>query len=234
MARRIHYFVRDNGVNIISDEEWEKIQKLQRWYNSEFIWSAGRLALKMYSIFPNWENKNVDKKLFWEIISKRRNELSKLELSENRIIEQLQEEGLIIAKRGGYRDNCIASGFTKVAGNEFNAYLVCEFLLKVSTIAQKCCIEVHDEGKFIKCQTVSFKNGDVTSDQRKIFSTVNPEKYNNFPRYHTYVLNYAGLDIDDKNKILHDWKWLGFDDNYDFNGDDSSGYDLNKKIRGFS
>lgn len=234
MARRIHYFVRDDGVNIITDEEWENIQRLQRWYNSEFIWSAGRLALKMYSIFPNWENYTSNKNDIFKIISKELKKLTELKLPENKIIEQLQQEGLIIAKRGGYKDDCIVSGFTKVGGNEFNAYLVCEFLLKVSTIAKKCCIEVHDEGHFIKCHTAKFIAGEVVAAcEGRIFSIVDPKKYDNYPRYYNYVLNYSELNNDEKGRVLHDWRWLGFDDNYDINGDDMQGYDLNKKIKGY-
>src|SRR3989442_10557590 len=36
------------------------------------------------------------------------------------IIAQLEADGLVIAKRGGYFDQCLASGFTRVAGNELD------------------------------------------------------------------------------------------------------------------
>jgi len=40
------------------------------------------------------------------------------------------------------------------------------------------------------------------------------------------------LNRKDKLAILHDWNWLGYGDPYDFEGDDLTGYDLNKKAKG--
>ncbi len=34
MARRIKYWIEDNGKNFMTDDEWDEIMKLQRWYNS--------------------------------------------------------------------------------------------------------------------------------------------------------------------------------------------------------
>ncbi len=244
MARTIHYKIIDDPGNRVTDNEWEEILRLQHWYNSEFIWTAGRLALKMYAVFPNWEEFDGDEKELIERITKRQRDLRKSGYSENEIILQLESDGLVIAKKGGYMDNCLASGFTKVAGNEFNAYLVCEFLLKASTIAKNAEFSLYDEGRFIKSKRIKIQDGiirvsageeqkgitDELVRERKIFSIVNSQKYDEFPKFRTLVAGYNDLDDSEKMEILKDWNWLGFGENFDINGDDLQGYDLNVKV----
>ena len=247
MARTIHYTISDNGSNVITDLEWEAISRLQHWYNSEFFWTAGRLACKMYEVFPNWEGQAGDTRSLAERIGRRRKDLRRAGLSENEIVLKMVADGIVLAKRGGYSDHCLASGFTKVAGNEFNAYLVCEFLLKSSLIATKAEFCVIDQGKFIKCGEVRFLAGHARVIQpserladrgrmvgeQGVFSIVNPEKYSAFPQFRSFVSEFNDLEEEERTRILHDWNWLGFGDNFDLNGDDIQGYDLNSKVLGF-
>ncbi len=248
MARKLYYKIIADGKNEITNEEWESILRLQHWYNSEFIWTAGRLGFKMYAVFPNTDltMKNVD--ALEQIIRRRRRELKEDGLSENETIQQLEAEGLIIIQKGGYFDHCIASGFTRVAGNEFNAYLVCEFLLKVSLIAPRSVISVYDEGEFIKSKNIMFHIGNVIlqlSDTSKlvyfqemvnnhhVFSIIDPAKYDNFPKFKSSISDFNELDFNERLAVLKDWNWLGFGDNFDIHGDDVQGSDLNKKVLGF-
>lgn len=249
MARKIYYKIQDDGTNIITDKEWDEIIKLQHWYNSEFIWTAGKINFKMFAVFPNIEEKYDDEEKLWQLIVERRAILRKEGLSENEIVRQLEAENLIIAKKGGYFDNCIASGFTRVANNEWNAYLVCEFLLKVSIIVHQATLTVIDEGKFIKPQYIKLCNRNLTivlhdttretyyssmAKNRRVFSIVDPMKYDNFPLYQSMVENFKELKNEEQQHVLHDWNWLGFENNFDINGDDIQGYDLNKKVESFS
>lgn len=251
MARRIKYWIEDNGKNFMTDEEWEEIMKLQRWYNSEFVWTAGKINFKRFAIFPNWENVELmiwagEKDPVKNIIEKRFEMLLSSGMNEVEALEKLEKEGLIFLKRGGYIDNSIASGITRIGGNEFNAYLLCEFLLKVSFIATGVEISVYDEGEFIKSGFVKMKMGEVyvqktdrVSEEKwgemrrykKVFSIVDPAKYTNYPRLKNVIPNYNSLNKKDKLAILQDWNWLGYGDPYDFEGDDFTGYDLNRKAR---
>ena len=248
MARKIYYKILDEGGNKITDEEWEGIAKLQHWYNSEFMWTAGKIALKMYAVFPNIGHYLYEEDELWQRIVDRRKEMRELGLQENEIIRQLESEGLIIAKKGGYFDGCIASGFTRVAANEWNAYLVCEFLLKASLIALTSTIIVEDEGEFIKPKTVFFQNGNVIlllEDESKstyyktmiahrhVFSIVDPAKYDHFPVYKTMLTDFKTLDREERRTLVKDLNWLGFENNFDVNGDDVQGVDLNKKVSSF-
>ena len=248
MARKLYYTIPDDGKNSISDKEWEEILRLQHWYNSEFIWTAGRIALKMFAVFPNTDNTLYNEDELWQKILSLRRQLRAEGHSENDIVQHLEMEDLIIVKKGGYFDNCIASGFTRVAGNEFNAYLLCEFLLKVSLIVPNISIDIRDEGEFIKSKQVTFRQGNVLLSRnektkssylqemitnRHVFAIVDAAKYYQFPKFKTTIFNFNNLTKEEKSSILQDWNWLGFDNNYDLHGDDIMGFDLNKKIQSF-
>ncbi|HUI31099.1 MAG TPA: hypothetical protein VLX91_12875 [Candidatus Acidoferrales bacterium] len=243
MARRIFYRVVNDGKNFISGEEWEEIHSLQRWYNSEFFWTGGKLNFKRFVIFPNYE-------LVGAASGKIREEFSKLEktgYSEEEIVDKLESRGLIIVKRGGYEDGMIGSGFTRVADNEFNAFLVLDFLVKVSCIATTSALDVFDEGSFVKTHSISLNNGGATvkdvdlapevleeiKSTRRVFAIVNPDKYDGHSEFTNYVNNFNDLRADERAKIVEDWNWLGHESktSFDFNGDDFFGFDLNKKLR---
>ena len=245
MARRIFYRVVDDGKNFISGEEWEEIHSLQRWYNLEFFWTGGKLNFKRFIIFPNYE-------LVGTASGKIREEFSRLEstgLSEEEIVDKLESRGLIIVKRGGYEDGMIGSGFTRVADNEFNAFLVLDFLIKVSRIASTSTIEVYDEGCFVKTHSLILTNGGASIKERDIapevveeikttrraFAIVNPDKYNGHPEFTDRVNDFNELLPDERAKVVENWNWLGHESraNFDFNGDDFFGFDLNQKLSFF-
>ncbi len=248
MARKIYYKILDDGGNQLTDNEWEEISRLQHWYNSEFVWTAGKLALKMFVVFPNFEGRHSTEDELWEHIVSRRRELRSASFNENAIIHRLESEGLIVVKWGGYFDNCLASGFTRVAANEFDAYLVCEFLLKASLIARNAYIIVSDQGEFVKTKIVRFHNGHVSVplqnevnlqfyksavDNRHVFAVVDAAKYDHFPKFESVISGFNDLPKYERQSILHDWNWLGFERNFDINGDDVTGFDLNKKVASF-
>ena len=248
MSRRIIYRIADGGGNRFSESEWEEIDRLQHWYNSEFSWSTGRIAVKRYILFPNAEDfQNVETPI-WEIIGQRHTSLRHEGLSEREIISQMEKDNLVIVKWGGYYDDCLASGFTRLANNEWNAYLVCDFLLKASTLCPNACINVTDEGRFIKTGQVEFRNGAVEVENavvapdvhakdlcatRRVFSVVDPEKYNRHPTFRNMIPEFSKLKMSERNQVVRNWNWLGYEGNFDANGDDLSGFDLNTKVRSF-
>lgn len=248
MARKLYYSIPDDGIHSISDNEWEEVLRLQHWYNSEFFWTAGRLTFKMFAVFQNPDALDVDEETLWKRIASLRTELAISGMNENEIIRMLEQEGLIISKKGGYTDGCLASGFTRVANNEWNAYLVCDFLLKASAILPSCTLTVRDDGAFIKPGTIQLQDGKVLVsvhdndarnriaamvDNRSIFSIVDSAKYDNLPAYKTTVSKFNELEKDEQRTIVSDWNWLGFEQNYDRDGDDVQGENLNKKVGKF-
>ena len=248
MGRRIIYRIRDIAGNVLDEEHWGDIQRLQHWYNSEFHWSTGKISLKRYIAFPNTEEFSGLNQSVWEILAERQQSLRNQGLSEKQIVEQLERDQLVFVKWGGYYDNCLASGFTRVADNEWNAFLVCDFLLKASTICPDATIQVEDEGQFIKTGIVWFQGGSVLlpknelripffveemREDRHIFSIVNPEKYQNHRRLLNSIPNFNRLEKLERRTLVQNWNWLGYGDSYDTEGDDKKGYDLNSKVKAF-
>jgi hypothetical protein len=243
MARRIFYQVADDGRNFISGEEWDEIHSLQRWYNLEFFWTGGRPDLRRFVIFPNYDCVGTKPgKIREEFLN-----LEKRGLSEEEIVCKLESDGLILVNRGGYEGGMIGSGSTRVADNEFNAFLVLDFLIKVSHIASTAMIEVHDEGDFVKTRSISLSDGDVfvkekalsqeireiVKSTRRVFAIVNPEKYDGHSELTNCVSDFNDLAADERAKVVEDWNWLGHESkaDFDFNGDDFFGFDLNQKVR---
>ncbi len=242
MARKIYYRVHDNGKNFISGEEWDAIRSLQRWYNSEFFWTGGKLNLRRFVVFPNFDTVGRDVR----IVRRRFAELEKAGYSEEEIVNELEARKFIIVKRGGYEDGMLASGYTRVADNEFNAFLVLDFLLKVSRIARTSSIGIYDEGFFVKTQRIEIANGDVivkesqttgeayeeSKTSRRIFAVVNPDKYDGHPDFTNRVNEFNDLLPYERVRVVEDWNWLGYESkaDFDFNGDDFVGFDLNQKV----
>ncbi len=248
MGRRIIYRITETNGNRFSDEEWEGVERLQHWYNSEFTWSSGRLALKRYVLFPNSEDFENLEMPIWDLIARRHQLLGAKGLSEREIIEQMEKDRLVVVKWGGYYDNCLASGFTRVADNEWNAYLVCDFLLKASTLIPDATVSVLDEGRFIKTSHVDLKNANASLPgdapitgagaeealhARKIFSVVDPDKYNRHPAFRNIIPEFNKLKSSERMKLVRNWNWLGYEGNFDADGDDKKGLDLNAKVRSF-
>jgi hypothetical protein len=248
MARKLSYRIIDDNENRILDPEWEEIGRLQDWYNKEFPWTAGSLRFKRFVVFPNSSHRVLTEPAVVERIGEIIARLKRNGRSEAEIVDHLSGLGLIFVKRGGYFDGCLASGFTRVAGNEYNAYLVCEFLLHASRIASQSSIYVEDEGTFIQSRSVMLRDGSVllnsgftyegrTGEEfihcRHVFSVVNPEKYDGWPSFRTTIPDYAFLDVDERNRILRDWNWLGFERGDEGRGEDHNGLDLNRKVRDF-
>jgi hypothetical protein len=248
VSRRIIYRIYEAGGNTISESEWGEIDRLQHWYNSEFSWSTGRLAIKRFVLFPNAEDfQNIDMPI-WEVIGQRHASLRAEGLAEPEIVSQMERDRLVIVKWGGYYDNCLASGFTRVADNEWNAYLVCDFLLKASTLCPNASINAVDEGRFIKTGMIDFRNGvaevpagslapgmdsENLCASKKVFSVVDSDKYNRHPTFRNMIPEFNKLKTSERNKLVKNWNWLGYDGNYEVDGDDISGVDLNQKVRSF-
>jgi hypothetical protein len=199
----------------------------------------------MYAVFPNEADIGRTREEISRIVRRRMEEGKAAGLPENTLLQRLCDEGFVTLKKGGYFDGCIASGFTRVAGNEFNAYLTCEFLLKASRIASQARIHLLDEGSFLKSREATIQAGDVILsargagerevleamiENRHVFSIVDPAKYDRYPRLAHTVEDFNGLPEEDREGIVQDWKWLGFESNFDRNGDDVQGFDLNRKV----
>jgi hypothetical protein len=248
MPRAIRYHVDETPENDIPNDAWKEIVRLQHWYNSEFIWSCDRLALKRYILFPNYESIPDMPYRTAKFHFRKRWLQKKIELQDEiAAVKAVVEEGLFDVRWGGVRDNSIASGITRVADNEFNAYLVCEFLLKCSVIATAATFVAEDEGRFILTKRAMFRNGDIliarddlaplvpdldtTLEIPQVFSVVNPTRYDEHPRFTQNVEDFEEMDDEEITVNVNNFKALGFAQNYETAWGDGEGLNLQQRAR---
>lgn len=246
MPRALRYYIPDTGESSIDNTMWTELTRLQHWYNSEFIWSCDRIGLKRYILFPNYD-KIPDMPYHTARYHFRKRLLAKkIELQDElAAVRAMEEEGLFAVRWGGVRDNAIASGITHVADNEFNAYLLCEFLLKCSTIATETSFHVEDEGKFVIPGKVMFRNGeiyvnredlyasgtDISLDTPQVFSVVNPGRYDEHPRFSQTLDDFEDLDDTTVTESVSNYGVLGFSQNYETAWGDNDGLNLQLRAR---
>lgn len=167
MGRTIHYLVEDDGKNHLTDEEWQKIEALQKKFDTDYTWTCENLCLERFTIQPNWpawESTGLEVKQVWDRIH--------VELDELAGMQKLLDHGLIEVTRGGYRgEGYLMSGFTKVRDDESNAALVVRFLTEASVLAPGIRIKVHDEGDYLACPVV-IHNGRMEPDKQEITSQI--------------------------------------------------------------
>lgn len=246
MSRRIIYKIKERPEYLVTEEEWDEIKRLQHWYNSEFSWSTGKLAFKRYILFPNTDEFSGLDTPIWEIIHERKEKLAAQGYSEHEIVGQLERDKLVIVKWGGYYDDCLASGFTRVADNEWNAFLVCDFLLKASTLLPHVMIEIQDEGHFVRTKRIWLRDAVAMIPRRarassawsnavknkSFFACVDPKKYERHPVFRNSIPGFNDLEISERRAVVRNWNWLGFD-NRDTGEDSRPGLvNLNAKLRG--
>lgn len=248
MGRRILYRIPASDAHAVSEEQWDEVLRLQRWYNTEFFWSSGRLVFRRYVLFVNAEEFSD---LEWspqEIVESRKAFLREGGLNELDIVRQLERDGLVSVRWGGYQDHSYASGFTRVANNEWNAYLVCDFLLKVSLAVPGAAIVVMDEGQFIRTGTVQFRNGSVEVPLKtpgaseaasqaiqsgRVFAVVDPVRYADHKVAKNVIPQFSKREREERRKLVQDWNWLGFGNRGSEIEEPKAGLDLNAKVKRF-
>ena len=246
MPRALRYYIEDSADNTIPNTAWPEIVRLQHWYNSEFIWSCDKIGLKRYMLFPNYDRipdmpYHTAKYHFRKRLLQKKIELQ----DEIGAVRAMEEEGLFTVRWGGVRDDSIASGITHVADNEFNAYLLCEFLLKCSTIASEATFVAEDEGRFILTRRAAFRNGEIQIrredvypreesiplDVPQVFSVVNASKYDDHPRFAQNVEDFDDMDEETITETVHEYGVLGFAQNYETAWGDAEGLNLQLRAR---
>lgn len=246
MPRALRYHIDDTPENRIDSRMWAEIARLQHWYNSEFLWSCDRIGLKRYILFPNYDAIPDMPYHTARYHFRRRLLAKKIELQDElAAVHAMVAEGLFMVRWGGVRDDSIASGITHIADNEFNAYLLCEFLLKCSTIATEASFVVEDEGHFVLTGRAAFRNGELlvrredlradadrdTLDIPQAFSVVNPAKYDDHPRFSQNIEDFDDHDETMMTASARDYGALGFATNYETAWGDNEGLNLQQRVR---
>lgn len=244
MPRALRYYIDETADNTVESTVWREIAQLQHWYNSEFLWSCDRVGLKRYILFPNYDTIPDMPYHTAKYHFRKRLLAKKIELQDEvAAVRAMEAEGLFTVRWGGVRDNSIASGITHVADNEFNAYLLCEFLLKCSTLATGATFVVEDEGRFILCGRVMFRAGeilvrrddlypdsaDVSLDIPQLFSVVNPTRFDDHPSFSQNLEDVDDLDEAARIDSTGRFGALGFASNYETAWGDGEGLNLQQR-----
>ncbi|MBU2464686.1 MAG: hypothetical protein KKG02_10780 [Candidatus Edwardsbacteria bacterium] len=189
MGRTLHYDV----VGKITDDEWDKIDDLQDEYNIKNRWTCEHLSLTRipywYPRWPNWfKDSKLDKGVTadkaWNIVYSHLEGLNGVNL-EKKVMELVN--GRLLALGNARKEGIAASGFTKVADNEWNAKLVTDFFIEVSKISRGSAVKLHDEGDYILCQYIIIERGIVKPDHDRIREyIVNLERKANDPKWERY------------------------------------------------
>ena len=248
MPRALRYYVDDNGRNRITNEEWTQIAATQHWYNSEFFWSCDKIGLKRYILFPNYDHMPEMPYRTARFHFRKRLLAKKIEVGNwVEAVEALVDEGLFSVRWGGTRESSIASGITHVADNEYNAYLLAEFLLKCSTIVPDATFTLEDEGRFVLPGRAMFRQGKVlvhredlaatpqnetSGETPQIFSLVNHARYDDHPTFTQSIEDFDELDEAELAEAIGLTNGLGFGENYDDEEGDREGLDLQKRAIG--
>jgi hypothetical protein len=247
MSRRIVYKIKERPEYLVTEGEWDEIKRLQHWYNSEFTWSTGNLAFKRYILFPNVDEFSGLDTPIWDIIRERKTKLQEQGHSEYEIIGQLEQDRLVVLKWGGYFDDCLASGFTRVADNEWNSFLVCDFLLKASTLLPHVMIEIFDEGGFVRTKRLWLRDAVAMVPRKKrttgiwervikenrFFASVDPKKYDKHPVFKDSIPGFNELEMEERRALVRNWNWLGFENSEGYDDSVPGMVNLNSKLRGF-
>ena len=246
MSRRIIYKIKERPEYLVTEGEWDEIKRLQHWYNSEFTWSTGNLAFKRYILFPNVDEFSGLDTQIWEIIRERKAKLQAQGNSEYEIVGQLERDRLVVVKWGGYFDDCLASGFTRVADNEWNSFLVCDFLLKVSTLLPHVMIEIFDEGGFVRTKRLWLRDAvamvprnkrtagiwESVIKEKRFFAAVDPKKYDKHPVFKDSIPGFNELELEERRALVRNWNWLGFENSEGTDDSVPGIVNLNVKLRG--
>ncbi|OGJ85799.1 MAG: hypothetical protein A2268_00910 [Candidatus Raymondbacteria bacterium RifOxyA12_full_50_37] len=165
MGRTLHYTLLRNDAFPITEKDWDRIIAATEAFNTKFTWTCERVGFHNVDYYPRWPSRFKNSRLpvdgdAWEYINARYKRLEKRNLNHLQIVRRMLSEKFI-AIHGDNPDKIDlqqANGFTKVAGNEWNAFLTVAWIVTVSTMLPNHEIELNDEGHFLKCPLV-IKNG---------------------------------------------------------------------------
>lgn len=183
MGRTLHYTLRKETN--LTEKEVQKIQKISERYNSgsyENIWSCENFYLDPAFFIPNVQNPVLRQESerqgvsLDEVVYQRFDHLLNEGYNQLQAKEKMIKEKFAVTfnRKRDIKKEC--AGFTKVQGNEMNAFLVLEALIDISKEVKKAEIHLEDEGKFLLCP-IYIKNGkcfpdlDYFQEKKKFFSS---------------------------------------------------------------
>ncbi len=176
MGRTLFYKLHRNPAIKVTDGDWERIDKLTTCFRTKFRWSCETVGFYTLDFHPRWREWFPDSRLpsdqkGWEFVNAAYEELKQKGLSRLKIIRRLHRQKLIDYDGANGLDLQSALGSTKVAGNEYNAFLVAVWLAEVSKLLPHHKFELRDEGRFLKV-ALMLQNGLAKPDLDYVRHTI--------------------------------------------------------------
>lgn len=179
MGRTIHYKI--PKINPISVKDFKAMEEVQEEYRQRFTWTCESLYLEKCSWYPRWPDWYADSALpKGKSVDEIYEYLQGL-MNNGYSLSRLNREKYIWIENGGYLGkNYSASGFTKVRGDEWNAWLVLRFLTWLSSSYPSLQIKVVDEGDFILVGDIILQGGKPEVDHAEVERRIEYLERNNF------------------------------------------------------
>ena len=173
MGRTLHYKIRPNPKHPLTDKDWECIDRMTEYFKKHFTWTCEQVGFSTLNFHPLWKRWSEDSRLpndedGWEFVMTEFDRLREKSLSRLDAIRNLHKRKLIaVSCDNDTLDIQEADGFTKVGGNEWNAFLVTAFIVAVSRLVPNHEIELWDEGRFLRCPLI-VENGLAKPDTERM------------------------------------------------------------------
>lgn len=153
MGRTLQYSIEKKSGGFTRANQMAMIEIAEKYNTGNYkdVWSCENYYFTPFNYYPRWDNKST-----WKLIEQERAKLEKDKMQQIDICAALHKKGLIWFHNNP-KNNKYES-FTKVQGNEFNAFLVYQALLDLSLKIPSATIRLSDEGEFLYCD-VEIKGG---------------------------------------------------------------------------
>lgn len=211
MGRTLHYELQENKSVGLTEADWDKINQITKYFVDNYKWTCEQPQFSNIGYFPRWPewfkdsalpklpggntNDNVQK--YWDVVESEVKKLEAKNLTRLQTVKELLARKIIALH--GDDPNVIdlqkAHGFTKVAGNEWNAVLVTAWLTAVSKVLPQHVFTLHDEGDFLTTRLV-IRNGQARGEHSSVWKDVgsfcrniNPADFAQHPEFKTLVLS---------------------------------------------
>jgi len=168
MTQTILYWVEENGVNRISDDEWSDIDYLQKRINIREYLHCGRVGLLRFTYTPRWPQLYSDSMLP-ETLGPEETEKHLEDLIDRGWTwEDLVQRNLAARVPGGlYASDCLLAGCSEVSDFQGDIKTVMRFFLKASMIAQDCVFRVAVDGD-LQIKDFTVERGSIRPDEQAI------------------------------------------------------------------
>jgi len=208
MGRTLHYEMKENKAVKVTEENWDTIEKITQYYLDNFKWTCEEPGFSNVDFFPRWPGygwfsdsklpRDLNQDQLWDLVNKAYDELKAKGFSRLQAVRDLLSRKLIAISGDDHNhlDLQKARGFTKVAGNEWNAALVTSWLTQISRLLPEHTFTLYDEGEFLTHSSIVIKNGKARTEHGKVWRDVgfycrpvNPKDFEQHPEFRPIILN---------------------------------------------